>query len=350
MIDAVFAVPGDLDAPTGGYAYARRLLAEWPACGLSAVPLPLPGSFPDPSAADLARTKAAFARLPAGAALLVDGLAYGALPEPVIRAAGDRPLVALVHHPLCLETGLSPARAEALRASERAALALAHRVVATSRFTGALLMRDFGVPPDRITVAEPGTMPAGRTPFRQGGPVSLLAVGTVTPRKAHHLLAEALDGLRDLDWHLTIAGALDRAPACAAALRQTVTEQGLGDRIRLAGAVSGEVLDRLYAEADLLVSASLFEGYGMALAEALARGLPVVATSGGAAAETVPVAAGLTVPPGDIASLRAALRRLIADPDARRAAAEASWAAGQLLPRWADTAAAVAACLRGARP
>ncbi|WP_407527400.1 glycosyltransferase family 4 protein [Methylobacterium oryzisoli] len=349
MIEVAFAIPGDLGAPTGGYAYARRLLAEFDRHGVHATHLPLPGTFPDPAPEDLARTADLFAGAPPDAVLLVDGLAYGAMPPVTIRAAGGRPLVALVHHPLGLEAGIEPARAAALLAGEAAALALADRVVATSRFTARLLARDFGVAPDRITVAEPGTEPAERVPVRTAGPVSLLTVGAVTPRKGHRLLIEALRGLADRDWHLTVAGGLDRAPACAADLREAIRAAGLSDRVTLAGAVPDAALAAFYEGADLVVSPSLFEGYGMALAEALARGLPLVATTGGAAAETVPPGAGLAVPPGDSPALAAALRVLIEDPARRARAAEEAFAAGRRLPRWSDTAAQVAACLKEAR-
>ncbi|ACA19115.1 glycosyl transferase group 1 [Methylobacterium sp. 4-46] len=348
MSDAFLAVPGDLAAPTGGYAYARRLLAALPGQGLRASHLALPGGFPMPTDEDLAATRAAFAALPPGPPLMVDGLAYGALPAEAIRAAGDRPLVALVHHPLCLEEGLSDEAAARLRARERAALGLAHRVVTTSGTTRDLLVRDFGVAAGRITVAEPGTDPAPPNPVRPGPAVSLLAVGTLIPRKGYAVLIEALAPLRGLDWTLAVAGALDRDPACAAAVREAAAAAGLGGRVRFLGAVDPVRLDRLYAEADLLVSASLFEGYGMALAEGLARGLPIIATTGGAAAATVPDAAGLKVPPGDAPALREALRGLVTDPDRRRAAACASRAAGLALPRWEDTAARVASCLREA--
>ncbi|MFH6785208.1 glycosyltransferase family 4 protein [Methylobacterium sp. MA0201] len=343
----VLAVPGDLAAPTGGYAYARALLGHLPAQGVAVTHLALPGAFPDPGADDLARTAAALADVPAESALLVDGLAYGALPPEVIRAAG-RPVSALVHHPLGYETGLAPERAAALVAGERAALALADRIVATSRYTARLLAAEFGVAPERIAVAEPGTAPAARVMPRKDPRVRLLAVGTVTPRKGTDVLVEALADLTDLDWSLTVAGSLDRAPGCAAALRDRIASLNLADRVTLAGAVTPDALERLHAGADLAVSASLFEGYGMALAEALARGLPLVATTGGAAAETVPPGAGLAVPPGDAPALAAALRALIADPARRAEAADASWAAGQRLPDWPDTAAAVAAALRSA--
>ncbi|AWN46508.1 glycosyl transferase family 1 [Methylobacterium terrae] len=341
----VLAVPGDLSAPTGGYAYDRALLGHLPALGIAATHLALPSGFPDPTPDDLAGTAARLAAVPRDAALLVDGLAYGALPPEIVRAAG-RPVSALVHHPLGYETGLSPARAAALVAGERAALGLAARVIATSRFTARMLASEFGVPPERIAVAEPGTPPAPRVVPRPGPHVRLLAVGTVSPRKGYDVLVRALSALTDLDWSLTIAGSLARAPDAVAALRGRITAAGLGERVALAGAVTADALERLYAQADLAVSASLFEGYGMALTEALARGLPLVATTGGAAAETVPAGAGRAVPPGDAAALAAALRDLIADPECRAEAAAASWAAGQRLPDWPATAAAVAAALR----
>lgn len=349
MIEACLCVPGDVDAPTGGYAYARRLLAHLPDAGASASLLALPATFPHPSARDLAETAARLAAAPARAILLVDGLAFGALPPPVIAAAGPRPIVALVHHPLGLEAGLSRAASERLLATERAALALAARIVTTSRFTRDWLVVEFAVPRDRITVAEPGTEPAPRATGSGPGPVALLAVGALTPRKGYDTLVAALERLPHRSWHLTVAGALDRAPDHVAALRGRIAAAGLQERITLAGTVSAARLEALYKRADLLVSPSLFEGYGMALAEALARGLPVVSTTGGAAAATVPDGAGLKVAPGDGPALAEALSALIGDPGRRSAAAQAAWEAGQRLPRWPDTARRVAECLGQAK-
>jgi glycosyltransferase involved in cell wall biosynthesis len=125
-----------------------------------------------------------------------------------------------------------------------------------------------------------------------------------------------------------------------------MVDAGLNGRITLSGAVGNSGLARLYDKADVFVSASLFEGHGMVLTEAMARGLPLVASTGGAAIETVPDEAGLKVPPGDVAALGEALRRIIGDPALRRAYAEQSWEAGQRLPRWPDTAAQVAGVLK----
>jgi glycosyltransferase involved in cell wall biosynthesis len=342
--EVVFAVPGELDTPTGGYAYARRLLELLPAEGLTVTHLALPSAYPTPSADDLARTAELVSGTDPDAVLFIDGLAYGAMPEDLIRRFGRR-IVALVHHPLGLESGLSETRSRELIASERQALALARRVVVTSPLTGRVLASDFGVPPERIVVAEPGTEPAARV-RGTGSPVQLLSVGAVSPRKGYDVLVRALGELKDLDWRAGIAGATDRAPETAAALKASIQEAGLSERVELAGAVADAELAALYDRADLFVSPSLYEGYGMVLAEAMARGLPIVASTGGAAAETVPEAAALKVPPGDVRALAEALRAAISDAALRTRLAEASWQAGQKLPRWRDTAVRVAKVLR----
>jgi glycosyltransferase involved in cell wall biosynthesis len=344
VVEVAFAVPGNLDAPTGGYAYARRLLQLLPSQGVRARHVALPGSFPHPSGVDLDRTRQSLLDTPRNAILLIDGLAYGAMPADCAAALG-RPIVALVHHPLGFESGLSPDQRSILLASEAAALAVASRVIVTSPRIARLLASAFTVPPERIRVAEPGVEPAARAQGT-GSPVQLLAVGAVSPRKGHDILVEALSGLKDLDWRLRIAGSLDRDPGTVRNLRRGVAAKGLGDRIALAGAVPASALDRLYRTADVFVSASLFEGYGMALAEAMAHGLPLVASTGGAAAETVADGAGLKVPPNDVDALRDALRRLITQPHLRRDLSKGSWAAGQRLPCWGKTAATVARVLR----
>ncbi len=330
----LFAVPGDLSAPTGGYHYARRLLGLIPELRH----LPLPGGFPLPDAAALSRTADALAAIPAGETVLIDGLALGALPAWVLDRVRAR-IVALVHHPLCLETGLSDAARAALHRSEGAALARAAHVVVTSATTAGQVATMFGVRPDRTTVAEPGTDAAERVEVRAAAS-RLLAVGAVVPRKGCDVLIAALAGLGPLPWSLVIAGSLDRDGACAASLRARVRALGMDGRVALPGVVADGALAALYASADVYVSASWHEGYGMAAAAALARGLPVVATRAGALTETVPPPAALWCEPGDAAGLRAALTVMLTERSVRAACAEASYAAGRALPRW-DAAAAL---------
>jgi glycosyltransferase involved in cell wall biosynthesis len=355
MIDVAFAIPGDIDLRTGGYIYDRRVMALLPQFGVRPRHLALPDGYPSPSAADLETTAEAFAKVPKEVVLMVDGLAYGAMTTDVI-ARATCPIVALVHHPLCVETGLSPERQSELKASETAALQLARRVIVTSATTAAGLIADFAVPAEKIAVAEPGTDPAPRAAAGAAGraaaphTIRLVAVGSVVPRKGYDVLVGALAQLSHLDWELIIAGDRDRSPDTTRGLEAQIGSCKLSGRVQLAGALDEGELGALYGNADLVVMPSIYEGYGMVLGEALARGLPIVATTGGAAAETVPDGTALKVPPGDIAALTAALQRAIADAGLRQRLADAAWAAGQKLPRWADTARIVAGAIRDAAP
>jgi len=348
MTPAAFAIPGDIDLPTGGYMYDRRVLALLPQFGVAVRHLELPGSFPEPTEADLAETERILAGVATGTVLIVDGLAYGALPAGLIQSM-RAPIVALVHHPLGLEAGLSESRRQQLLALEKAALALASRIVVTSAATARTLRSDFGVAEGKAVVAEPGTDPAQRA---QGStqPVQLLSVGSIVPRKAYDILVRALAPLKDRDWRLTIAGATDRSPQALAALHAALRETDLEHRVTVAGALAQEQLAEMYASADAFLLPSLYEGYGMVLAEAMARGLPIVCTTGGAAAETAPDAAAIKVPPGDGGALTAAIGRLLDEPALRRSLADASWAAGQKLPRWEDTARIIAGVIKGVTP
>ena len=348
MSAIVFAIPGDIDAPTGGYGYDRRLLREWREAGIEARHLALPSSFPFPTEADFTATEKLLAATAPDDILLVDGLAYGAFPEALAARFADR-LVALVHHPLALETGHNPAVAEALHRSETLALRHARAVVASSPATKLTLATEFDVPAGKIAVAIPGTDPAPRSKGSgRDKALHILAVGSLIPRKGYDVLIAALTAVADRPWTLTIAGTPDHAPATAAELRDGIARAGLSERILLTGGIGADRLAQLYDEADLFVMSSLYEGYGMVLTEALARGLPIVTTLSGAGAEALPDAAALKLPPGDAAALAKALARLIDAPAERRQRADAAWTAAGDLTRWSETARVVAdVCLRG---
>jgi len=347
--DLSFAVPGDLETLTGGYVYDRRLAAALTRAGWSIEVLAWAPSFPHPSAADRAAAAASLAALSDRSLVLIDGLAFGVLPELAEAEASRLRLVALVHHPLSLEPELSPEERARLKQSEQRALAATLGVIATSETTAETLIRDYSVRPDRLAVAKPGTDPA---PFARGSGLGvrgphILSVGTLTPRKGHDLLIEALARISDLSWTCTIAGSLTRSPETTSALRASIAANRLGERIRLAGEIAD--LGSLYDSADLFVLASRHEGYGMVFAEALQRGLPVIGTTAGAIPEVVPPSAGLLVPPNDARLLADALRQLVADAGTRRRLAAGARAAAADLPRWEETAQKVSVFLRASK-
>jgi glycosyltransferase involved in cell wall biosynthesis len=345
LIEAAFAIPGDLETPTGGYAYARRVIAEGPGVGLRLTVVPLPGDFPFPSNASVEASARALADVPPETPLLVDGLAYGAL--PVAALAGVRaPIAVLLHHPLGLETGAPAETSARLIASEGAALARARAVVVPSRATRDDVAALFGFPADRITVAEPGLdRPEAATADRPAGDALILSVASLTPRKGHDVLIEALARIADRPWRAIVSGAADRDPAWAATLLERIEAAGLADRVELRGAVSRAALDALYAQAHVFCLPSRHEGYGMVFAEAMAHGLPVVAARIPAAEEVVPVAGGLLVPRDDAAALAAALARLIDDRVAARRMGEAALAHAATLHGWDETARRIGAVL-----
>ncbi len=341
-----FAVPGSIETRTGGTVYDKRVIEELRRAGRSVEFLEWPASFPFPGDADLTAVAASLAECPDNAVVLIDGLAFGAMPDLAAKEATRLRLVALVHHPLALETGLTPETADRLAASERRALTRARAVIVTSDMTATTLVRDYGVPADKIVVAKPGVDRLGLTdksPTTGRKIPHLLSVATVTPRKGHDVLVAALGKIADIPWHCTIVGSLDRSPETVAALRTQIEKHRLADRISLVGEVADPA--PLYRSADIFVLPSRYEGYGMAIADALAYGLPVVATRVGAIPEVVPPSAGILVSPDDVPALAGALRRLLTDSDHRKEMARAAAAAAAALPGWAETAARIASAL-----
>jgi glycosyltransferase involved in cell wall biosynthesis len=225
-----------------------------------------------------------------------------------------------------------------MRTSERAALAPAKRVIVTSPATARALVADYNVVEDRIVVALPGNDPVPLAKPSGSSVVRLLAVGSIVPRKGFDILIAALATLTDLRWHLTIAGDRTRNAKASAQLDTDIARCNLASRVAVLGAVSDERIAELYGDADLFTLASRHEGYGMAFSEAIARGVPVLATRAGAIPETVPAEAGLLVPPDNIDAFAVALRRLIANPNERERLAAGAREAARKLPTWQASA------------
>ena len=359
-------VPGDIDTPTGGYAYARRIVAGLRGSGDHVDLIALGEGFPTPDPAELDAADRHLAAIADHTVVVIDGLALGAMPGVAHRHADRLRLVGLVHHPLALEDDTDPTKVHALQQSESAALAACTRVITTSRTTAALLAGSpYRVPAGRIDVVPPGcdepppfaypdddgaagalAVDAARSEAAaESGAVRLLCVASVTPRKGHATLIEALARIAELPWTLRCVGALDRDAKHARAMRALAAARGLSARVHFTGAVDAESLERHYAETDLFVLASRMEGFGMAYVEAVMRGLPVLGTRAGAIPEAVPPAARVLVEPDDIDALADALRSLISDDHARAHLAQGARAARADILRWPRSVALFRAAL-----
>ncbi|SFQ64494.1 glycosyltransferase family 4 protein [Amycolatopsis rubida] len=325
-----FVVPGDLDdrsVPSGGNTYDRRMAEHLP------VRLrPVEGSWPDPGEAAKRQLDGVLAEVPDGAKVLLDGLVACGVPEVVAPQAARLDLSVLVHLPLADD---SPHRAADLDARERKTLQLANQVIVTSPAAARAVEKRHGLA--TVHIAPPGTDPAPRATGTDG--VSqLICVAAVTPRKGQDILLKALsevDGLK-----VDLVGSRTRNPAYATTLSHP--------RARFTGPLGGAALEDAYRRADLLVLPSHAETYGMVVTEALARGIPVLASDVGGVPDALGRAPdgerpGLLVPPGDAAALGAALRSWRDDPDLRKRLRAAAAARARTLEGWA----AAAARLRG---
>jgi glycosyltransferase involved in cell wall biosynthesis len=292
----------------------------------------------------------ALGELPDGAVVLLDGLVACGVPEIIVPEVERLRLAVLVHLPLGDETGLDPAVAADLDARERTVLRAVPAVIVTSDWAVRRLVSHHGIAPERVHVAAPGADIAPLAPGTDG--VSrLLCVAAVTPRKGHHRLVEALATVTDLPWSCVCVGGLGQDLEYVAHLRDLIKKYGLQDRLELAGPRAGAELDASYSAADLMVLTSYAETYGMAVTEALARGIPVLATDVGGLPEAVGRAPdggvpGILVPPEDPAAIAAELRGWFGESDVRRRLKAAARSRRAALNGWATTAQSLAGVLR----
>ena len=342
----VLVVPGALAQRTGGYLYAQRVVDGLRAMGREVRVAELAGCFPQADEAARAAAEATLATAPPGSVVVIDGLALPAFNRSLVRATERLPVLGFIHHPLALETGLSVGAAARLGAIETALWSRLDGLICASPATAREVLAA-GILPGRIAVAEPGVdvppLDVGAGKERGEGPVRLLCVATITPRKNHQMLVQALARVRSTDWRLDCVGSLDRDPATVASLRRSIDSLGLADRITLHGEQPDAWLARAWQEADLFVLASDHEGYGMVYTEALARGVPIVATNAGATPDTIPASACRLVPPRDVAAFAAVLQAVIGSAEQRQILrAGARQARATLVPwpsavwRWAN--------------
>ena len=344
MRSVVFIVPGRIDSRTGGTIYDRRMRDGLRGLGWSVEVRELEDSFPYPTPAALQHAAAVLAGVREGARVLVDGLALGAMPAVIEREAGRLRIVALVHLPLAANVSIDRDEAATLATAERRALAAAGLVIVTGTATLPILA-EYGVAHDRIAVVEPGTTRAPVACGSGGTPLKLLSVATLNPGKGHETLLEALAAVPNRNWHLTCAGSVTRHPATVERVRATLRRLALEDRVSLVGELDDASLFDQYDTTDLFVLATLQETYGMAVAEALAHGLPVVSTTTGAIPDLVGDDAGLLAPPGNTGALSAALARMLTDTGLRGRFAEGARRVRVRLPSWEQASEKMAAAL-----
>ena len=307
-------VPGSLAQRTGGYIYDARMATGLRALGWRVMVHELEGSFPLPDDRARESVEKTLSTIPDGTGVIVDGLALPGLAQSSPSPGHRLRLLALVHHLTSDETGLKKHDINELYSAEITAIESCQGVIVTSKFT-ARRLGSLGIPPESIRTVVPGTDPvAWGTDVAARAVNELLCVGSVTRRKGQDVLIRALARLSQRPWSCVIAGSVTRDAPFAEAVRRASREAGVAQRVRFTGELDRSQLELLYRRSSVFVLPSYYEGFGMAITEALSWGLPVVATTAGAIPDTLPGNAGILVPPGNDEALAEAIDRLLDEP------------------------------------
>ena len=333
-----FIIPGDINTPSGGYRYDRTILEEWRALNVAFDLVSLSGSYPNPSDADRALAFSVIDECDDADITVIDGLAGGGFPELIEMLSKSAPCISLLHHPLSLENGISPEEANFLEETERKGLNFTKAVITTSPATSKTVAELFAIDNAVIHTVEPGVSRAAPIEFRTEPPLSLLSVGSITERKGHDVLVKALALIKGEPWQLTIVGPQSFDRAHFLALTNLCQELGISDRVTFLDSLSEEELSAQYAKADIFALASRYEGYGMAYAEAIVRGIPVVGTTAGAIPDTVPLKAGILTATDDVGAFSNALLSLLSDTPMRHKKHLGALAAEPDFPTWSGSA------------
>ena len=345
----------DPQRPSGGNVYDRQICVGLGELGWVVIEHLIAGDWP--TASDLAHEhlRAVLAGISSGSTVLVDGLIGSAAPEQLVPESQRLRVVVLVHLPLGIEPlGELDAGGEPLGelgAREQAVLTAAAAVVTTGRWTRQLLLKRYRLLPSSVHTVEPGVHAAELAPATAAG-TRLLCVAAVVPGKGHDILLAALELLRNLPWTITCVGSLTVNPELAELLQQQIECRGLLGRVSFVGTRSGSELDAAYRDADLLVLASRGETYGMVISEALARGLPVVATDVGGVGDALGTISdatrpGILVSPKSPVALAKGLRSWLSDANVRTDLRVAARERRSNLLSWSTTSTQLALVLDG---
>ncbi|WP_137135455.1 glycosyltransferase family 4 protein [Rhizobium sp. FKY42] len=344
----LYITSSDYAVRTGGYVYNSRLVQVLREQGVDLETHCLEQGFPmvpEDERAALARRLAA---LPAHTLLLMDHVYLGRLLE--LFRQMPHPIVAIFHHSDVMEHGTgSDEKGRRLFEAERASLGRADALLVSSDETARYVQQQYGFSAHHIHAAVPGNDPVMRTAIgdyaANGGP-RILSIGAVIPRKRYDYILDVASHLKTPGWTWNVAGDPSRYPGHLLRLQEKADALGLADRFHFLGNVGDTELEQLWHKTDLYVAASHYEGYGMAIAEALRHGVPVVSTASGAVS-TWAKAGIMQAPAEDASRMADHIDHLFSTACALKDLGERAWNFGQTLPTWAASFHGMTAWLDG---
>ena len=341
---ALFLIPGDIRRQTGGSMYNRKLAISLTERGfqLTVVQVPDLPYFAGLLAGFILAPYLLFRLATKKYDIVIeDGWAQHTtlLFNAARRVFGNVPLVVIVHQ---VRSGAMKLPAFFIaRMVERITLGSAQLIVTVSNFISDEVERLIGKS-ERIAVAPPGSAPLLDNTWDQhtttNMPLRLLFVGNCTRLKGLDHLIAALGLIQDLPVRLDVVGDVSFEPQYHKELLRQAKALGVIERVAFHGAVQHEGMGSFYSRADIFTFPSLYEGFGIVLAEAMHAGLPIVATRVGPADEILRDGENaLIVPAADSTALAEAIRLLATDASLREAFGRRSRELAGSLPTWEQT-------------
>lgn len=307
-----FMAPGEIETLSGGQVYNSHILAGLEALGYNITMHYLGDDFPFPDELTIAKCKAIFKILPQGEPVIIDSLALGSLLPVLMEFYGKNPYIALLHLPFAFNEDIHPNQRDILAQQEKSVLAVTSAIVATSTYTSKIIANWLKLSPP-VYIIPPGVEVNKRKFYWPPYPKRFICVSNYMPNKGQYILIKALTSLKHLNWQLYCFGHKNINPRYVDSLNSVVEKYSLHDKVFINEALTGNKLEEAYLDSDICVLPSYFETYGMVLTEALAHGIPVIASSGGGIRDTVPISMGLFFKPGDISELQSVIRTILAD-------------------------------------
>ncbi|HEX2933974.1 MAG TPA: glycosyltransferase family 4 protein [Bacteroidales bacterium] len=308
-----FLIPGDIDTLASCYIYDKRLIEGLKKKGHAVEVHRLSDDFPFPSDESIIQFTKTIRQIPKGETVIIDSLALGVIPAVLKELSITNPIIGLMHLPLSVDPNYSAYQRTLITKPEMEALGYVGKFIVSSLYTQETLI-NLGIDENKINLVTPGIDDVPQKKNYPERPSKLLSIANMCRSKDHSLLVRALTALKDKDWELHCYGNLDWDRNYLADFQALIRKNNLQKKILVHGTISGKELSDAYLEADLFVHPSDFETYGMAMVEALAHGLPVVASTGGGIQKTIPSKMAQFFKPSDVYGLQSILEELFENP------------------------------------
>ena len=266
-----FFYPGNINQKTGGYIYEKNILHYSRKNNIPIKFIELSKNYPNPKKIDLINLSKIINKKKLSNILIFDGLVLEGLHNS-IEIFKKFKTIALIHHPLYLEFKGKKSD-EFLNRAIKIYKKIDYFIV-TSQSTKKLLLEKFKIKSSKISIVEPGIEKFKKYKKNNSSKIKLLTCGSIIERKKYDYLIQEIQNIDNIQLH--IIGDVSRESNYSNKIIKLINSNKLQNKIIMHGKVAQSKLEKLYSICDFYISASEYEGFGMALANAAISNLPII--------------------------------------------------------------------------